>query len=124
MNKKTAWLKSVGVLKINHEKFRWYVPDGGMYYSEKYIKNTPLEKIQAGYERHIRFMPDKRKTAIPILKELDSQGFDEYGIAHILDESKRLLIEHSNDYGKMMRRFKAAEKVLQITIFICVLVMT
>ena len=68
-------------------------------------------------------MTDKRKPAISILKELDSQGFDEYDIAHILDESKRLLIEHSNDYGKMMRRFRTAEKVLQIIIFICVLVM-
>ena len=123
MKEKIIWLNSIGAIESDCKEFRWYVPAADMYYSEEYIKNTPLKKIQAGYERHIRFMTDKRKPAISILKELDSQGFDEYDIAHILDESKRLLIEHSNDYGKMMRRFKAAEKVLQITIFICVLVM-
>ena len=121
--KKLDWLASIAAIDSDRDEFRWYVPKGEMYYSEEYIKNTPLEKIQAGYERHIRFMTDKRKPAISILKELDSQGFDEYDIAHILDESKRLLIEHSNDYGKMMRRFRTAEKALQIIILICVLVM-
>ena len=121
--KKLNWLSSIGAIDSDCKEFRWYVPKGEMYYSEEYIKNTPLEELQVKYERHIRLMTDKRKPAISILKELDSQGFDEYDIAHILDESKKLLIEHSNDYGKMMRRFKTAEKALQITIFICVLVM-
>ena len=121
--KKLDWLASIAAVDSDRDEFRWYVPKGEMYYSEEYIKNTPLEKIQAGYERHIRFMTNKRKPAISILKELDSQGFDEYDIAHILDESKRLLIEHSNDYGKMMRRFRTVEKALQIIILICVLVM-
>ena len=123
MNKKIAWLNSIGAIESDRKEFQWHVPAADMYYSEEYIKNTPLEKLQAGYERHIRFITDKRKPAISILKKLNSQGFDEYDIAHILDESKRLLIEHSNDYGKMMRRFRTAEKALQIIIFICVLVM-
>ena len=58
MNKKIAWLNSIGAIESDCKEFRWYVPAAEMYYSETYIKNTPLEELQVKYERHIQFMTD------------------------------------------------------------------
>lgn len=123
MDKKTKWLKSIGAVEIRNG-FRWYVPDGNMYYSEDYVKNTPLEELQVKYKEHHRLLSlDKQMVAIRILRQMENKGFDEWDIANVLDEAKSLLIEHTNDYGKMARRFKKIEKAMQIITFIGVLIM-
>jgi len=54
--KKLDWLASIAAVDSDRDEFRWYVPKGEMYYSEEYIKNTPLEELQVKYERHVKSM--------------------------------------------------------------------
>lgn len=123
MDKKIKWLRSIGAAEIRSD-FHWYVPDGNMYYSEEYIKNTPLEELQAKYKEHHRLLSlDKRMVAIGILRQMNNKGFDEWDIANVLDEAKSLLIENTNDYGKMARRFKTIEKIMRIITIVSVFVM-
>lgn len=57
MNKeKIAWLNSIGAIENDRKEFRWYVPAADMYYSEEYIKSTPLDEIKRGYDQHVRSM--------------------------------------------------------------------
>ena len=56
MNKKIAWLNSVGAIESDRKEFRWYVPAADMYYSEEYIESTPLDEIKRGYDQHARSM--------------------------------------------------------------------
>lgn len=123
MDKKTKWLKSIGAVEIRNG-FRWHVPDGNMFYSEEYIKNTPLEELQVKYKEHHRLLSlDKQMVAIRILRQMENKGFDEWDIANVLDEAKSLLIENTNDYGKMARRFKTIEKIMRIITIVSVFVM-
>ncbi|MNJ25421.1 hypothetical protein D3C77_198660 [compost metagenome] len=46
---KLDWMNEVGIKEF--DKPMKYRSKFGHLYSEEYIKNTPLEKIQAGYER-------------------------------------------------------------------------
>lgn len=53
---KRKWMESVGIVELK-QPMKFWAPDNEMLYSEDYLKNTPLEEIQAGYERTL-----KRKT--------------------------------------------------------------
>lgn len=53
---KRMWMESVGIVELK-QPMKFWAPDNEMLYSEDYLKNTPLEEIQAGYERTL-----KRKT--------------------------------------------------------------
>lgn len=50
---KIDWMKEVGIKEF--EKPMQYSSKFGHLYSEDYIKNTPLEKIKAGYESSLPF---------------------------------------------------------------------
>ena len=54
--KKLNWLKTIGAVEKLWEHCRWYVPDTDMHYSEEYIKNTPLEILEAEHIKNINFI--------------------------------------------------------------------
>lgn len=48
---KLEWMKSVGITEFKRPMK--YSSGLGHLYSEEYIKETPLEKLKAGFEREI-----------------------------------------------------------------------
>jgi hypothetical protein len=49
---KLDWMNDVGIRELDRA-FKYYLPFTGMFYSEEYLKNTPLEEIKAGHERTV-----------------------------------------------------------------------
>lgn len=47
---KLDWMESVGIIELK-QPMKFLATRKEMMYSEDYLKNTPLEKIKAGYER-------------------------------------------------------------------------
>ncbi|MFE9279382.1 hypothetical protein ACPC37_34765 [Streptomyces griseoincarnatus] len=60
---KRMWMESVGIVELK-QPMKFWAPDNEMLYSEDYLKNTPLEEIQAGYERTLKRMKQKEEQNV------------------------------------------------------------